>query len=61
VHEYSPFWAGNFIICFVKKTTIFTVLYRHAHSDWLGTDSCVYVIGYINIMLTWKYIIVLAI
>jgi len=38
---------------------MFTVLCRHAHSDWQSTEAFLYVIGKSNIMLTWKYIIVL--
>ena len=38
---------------------MFTVLYGHAHSDWQRTEAFLYVIGKKNIMLTWKYTIVL--
>ena len=33
LHDWSPFWVSIFIT-FNKKTTMFTVLCRHAHSDW---------------------------
>ena len=40
------FWVGIFII-FEKKTTMFTVLCRHVHSDWQSTAAFLYVIGII--------------
>ena len=33
---------------------MFTVLYRHMHSDWQSTEVFLYVIGKSNIMLTWR-------
>jgi len=48
-----------FSLLFTKKTTMFTGLCRHAHSDWKSTEVFQYVIGKSNIMLTWKYIGVL--
>ena len=33
-----------------KKTTMFTVLCRHAHSDWQITEAFLYAIGKSNIM-----------
>ena len=30
--EWSPFWVGIFSLLLIKKTTMFTVLFRHAHS-----------------------------
>ena len=38
---------------------MFTVLCKHAHSDWQSTEAFLYVIGKSNIILKGKYIIVL--
>ena len=38
---------------------MFTVLCRHALSDWQLTEAFLYVLGKSNIMLTWQYIFVL--
>ena len=41
-----------FSLLLTKKTTIFTVLCRHAHSDWQSTEAFLYVIRKSNIMQT---------
>jgi len=38
---------------------MFTVLCRHVQSEWQNTAAFLHVIRKSNIMLTWKYIIVL--
>ena len=58
LHECIPILVGIFNIL-KKKTTMFTVWCRHAHSDWQSTKACLYVVGKSNIMLPWTYIIVL--
>ena len=58
LHECSPFYVCIFIIS-QKKTTMFTVWCRHAHSDWQITEVFLYVIRKSNIMFPWTYIIVL--
>jgi len=44
-----------------KKTTIFTVLCRHAQFDWQITQAILFMIGKYNIMLTLTYVIVVEI
>jgi len=39
-----------FYYILTKKTTMFTVLCRHAHSEWQYTEAFLYVIGMSNIM-----------
>ena len=39
-----------FSLVLTKKTSMFTVLCRHAHSDWQSTEAFLYVIGKSNIM-----------
>ena len=53
-----PF-AQVFSLLLTKKTAMFTVLYRHSHSNWQSNAAFLYVLAESNIMLTWKYIIVL--
>ena len=48
LHECYPFWIG-ILLLLTKKTTMFIVLCRHAHSDWQSTETFLYVIGKSNI------------
>ena len=41
-------------ITFNKENGMFTVLCRHAHSDWQSTAAFLYVIGKSNIMEIYK-------
>jgi len=45
LHECSPFWVGIISLLLTKKTTMFTVLCRHAHSDGQITEAFLYIIG----------------
>ena len=49
LHKCSPF-GQVFSLLLTKKTTMFTVLYRHAHSDWKSAESFLHVIGKSNSM-----------
>ena len=50
LHECSPFSVGIFLLPITKETAMFTVLCKHAHSDWQSTEVFPYVIGKSNIM-----------
>ena len=52
---------GRFCCCCLKKTAIFTILWRYVHSDWQIINSFLYVIGMSNSMWTWTYMFVFVI